>query len=118
MTHQDGRGSDKFSRYEDLGDDNVIDGLQVIAEREMNSFQKHIPGLKRHDAKTSTIRQHYYPEGGWGWLICACVFVVHVLTTGLQFSYGVLYTDMLVHVGDGRSMDASRFIGFCERLAI
>ncbi|KAK8733172.1 hypothetical protein OTU49_006503 [Cherax quadricarinatus] len=107
MTLQDGGGKEKCSKYEDLGDDNVIDGLQVIAEREMNSFQKHIPGLKRHDAKTSTIRQHYYPEGGWGWLICACVFVVHVLTTGLQFSYGVLYTDMLNHLGDDRTMDAS-----------
>ncbi|KAK7068299.1 hypothetical protein SK128_005232 [Halocaridina rubra] len=103
---KDGRGTDKYSKYEDLGDDNVIDGLQVIAEREMNSFQKHIPGLKRHDAKTSTIRQHYYPEGGWGWLICACVFVVHVLTTGLQFSYGVLYTDLLEHLGQEHTMTA------------
>ncbi|XP_069161299.1 monocarboxylate transporter 13 [Procambarus clarkii] len=107
MTLQDGGGQEKRSRYEDLGDDNVIDGLQVIAEREMNSFQKHMPGLKRHDVKTSTIRQHYYPEGGWGWLICACVFVVHVLTTGLQFSYGVLYTDLLKHLGEDRAMDAS-----------
>ncbi|XP_066974856.1 monocarboxylate transporter 8-like isoform X2 [Macrobrachium rosenbergii] len=106
-SNKDGHVTDKYSKYEDLGDDNVIDGLQVIAEREMNSFQKHIPGLKRHDAKTSTIRQHYYPEGGWGWLICACVFVVHVLTTGLQFSYGVLFTDLLDHVGQNHTMGAS-----------
>ncbi|XP_076059986.1 monocarboxylate transporter 3-like [Oratosquilla oratoria] len=82
----------------------------------MNSLHKHIPGLKRHDAKTSTIRQHYYPEGGWGWLVCACVFVVHALTTGLQFSFGVVYTDLVALAGDDRAMDAS-WVG-CTSLAV
>ncbi|XP_037079324.1 monocarboxylate transporter 14-like [Pollicipes pollicipes] len=56
----------------------------------MNSLQQRVPGLRRHDARTSTIRQHYYPEGGWGWVVCGCAFLVHLLLTGLQLSYGVL----------------------------
>lgn len=53
----------------------------------------------KSEAKTSTIRQHYYPEGGWGWLVCACAFVVHLLTTGLQLSYGTFYLEVLDKFG-------------------
>ncbi|XP_013786839.1 monocarboxylate transporter 10-like [Limulus polyphemus] len=51
------------------------------------------------DPKTSTIRQHYYPEGGWGWVICVCAFFVHFLTSGLQLSYGVLYLKIVKTFG-------------------
>lgn len=34
--------------------------------------------------------QYFYPDGGWGWIICGVSFLVHVLTTGLQLSYGLL----------------------------
>jgi hypothetical protein len=32
-----------------------------------------------------TFRQHYYPEGGWGWVITLTALMVQVLTTGMQF---------------------------------
>lgn len=67
------------------------DQLEVIPEREMNSFQKTIPALRRHDPKTSTIRQHYYPEGEecsakkWSIFLDLCVSVckcvcVHIVS--------------------------------------
>ncbi|XP_076335932.1 monocarboxylate transporter 10-like [Tachypleus tridentatus] len=56
--------------------------------------------------KTSTIMQHYYPEGGWGWVICACAFLVHGLTTGLQLSYGVLYMQVLRRFGEDKTSEA------------
>lgn len=31
-----------------------------------------------------TLRQHYYPEGGWGWIVLAVSAVVHLLAGGLQ----------------------------------
>lgn len=34
--------------------------------------------------------QYFYPDGGWGWIICGVSFLVHILTTGLQLSYGLL----------------------------
>lgn len=37
-----------------------------------------------------TLKQHYYPEGGWGWIVVAVSFAVHVLNQGLHMSSGVL----------------------------
>ena len=44
----------------------------------------------RSHGKSATFRQHYYPEGNWGWVIAACCFLANVFTTGLQLSFGVL----------------------------
>ena len=32
-----------------------------------------------------TLKQHYYPEGGWGWVIVLVTTTVHLLMTGLQY---------------------------------
>lgn len=37
-----------------------------------------------------TLRQHYYPEGGWGWLVLAAGTLAHVLAHGLHQASGVL----------------------------
>jgi hypothetical protein len=37
----------------------------------------------------STIRQHYYPEGGWGWVVVACSVLVQILCHGLHGAAGV-----------------------------
>jgi hypothetical protein len=42
-----------------------------------------------------TIKQHYYPEGGWGWLVLFCALLVQVLTHGLHVAVGVLTPEML-----------------------
>lgn len=62
--------------------------------------------LKHQELKSSTIRQHYYPEGGWGWVICACAFLIHCMTTGLQLSYGILYIEVLRQFGNDKVMEA------------
>ena len=36
------------------------------------------PALKGFNPKSATFRQHYYPEGGWGWVIIFCATVVQV----------------------------------------
>lgn len=38
---------------------------------------------------TSTIRQHYYPEGGWGWVVVVSAVLVQVLAHGLHGAAGV-----------------------------
>lgn len=30
--------------------------------------------------------RHYYPEGGWGWIIAVCGLLVHILNHGVQLS--------------------------------
>lgn len=42
-----------------------------------------------------TIKQHYYPEGGWGWLVLFCAVLVQVLTHGLHVAVGVLTPEVL-----------------------
>lgn len=52
-----------------------------------------VPGVSRaalEKPSVSTIRQHYYPEGGWGWVVCACALLVHIITNGLHGSFGLL----------------------------
>lgn len=40
--------------------------------------------------KVSTIRQHYYPEGGWGWVICSIAIFVHFLVHGIHWCFPLL----------------------------
>ncbi|KAL0275559.1 UNVERIFIED_CONTAM: hypothetical protein PYX00_003376 [Menopon gallinae] len=40
--------------------------------------------------KVSTLTRHYYPEGGWGFVILTCSVLVQVLCHGLQLSSGTI----------------------------
>lgn len=44
---------------------------------------------------TSTIRQHYYPEGGWGWVVVVCAVLVQVLAHGMHGAAGVWLQETL-----------------------
>ncbi len=48
--------------------------------------------------KSATFRQHYYPEGGWGWVVAACCFAANAFTFGLQLSFGVMQAELLRHL--------------------
>lgn len=37
-----------------------------------------------------TLKQHYYPEGGWGWFVVLIAVVVQMLNHGVQIAYGAL----------------------------
>ncbi|XP_025409199.1 monocarboxylate transporter 2 isoform X2 [Sipha flava] len=39
--------------------------------------------------KRATLQRHYYPEGGWGWVIAATAVVVHLVNHGFQLSAAV-----------------------------
>ncbi|KAI9557615.1 hypothetical protein GHT06_017443 [Daphnia sinensis] len=54
-------GDDGLSGLGGLNDDKISGG-PGLNERELWSLHRAVPGLRRHDPRTSTIRQHYYPE--------------------------------------------------------
>ncbi len=61
---------------------------------------------KREEAKQATIRQHYYPEGGWGHIIVLVTFLVQSITHGLQMALGIVLLVMLRRWGED-TMEAS-----------
>ena len=65
-----------------------------------------VSALKGHYGKAATFRQHYYPEGGWGWVITVCAAIVQIFTTGIQLSFGVLYLQLLKFFGEDNIMGA------------
>ncbi|XP_067011576.2 monocarboxylate transporter 4-like [Anabrus simplex] len=83
----------------------------------MYSLHRNVPALRRRDVDTTTIRQHYYPEGGWGWIVCGAGFLVHLLTSGLQLAFGLLYVYALHHLGEPQSPMDAAWIG-CLCLAV
>lgn len=44
-----------------------------------------------------TLSRHYYTEGGWGWLVCLCAFVVNSTLLGFQLGYGSMLPNMKQH---------------------
>ncbi|XP_023224834.1 monocarboxylate transporter 10-like [Centruroides sculpturatus] len=56
---------------------------------------KHQGSLAVDETKTSTIKQHYYPEGGWGWVVCVCAVLIHMLSTGLHSAFGFFLLEIL-----------------------
>lgn len=51
------------------------------------------------------MRTHFYPEGGWGWLVCAAGFLALLLTTGMQLAFGLLHLYAARHLGEIHLMD-------------
>ena len=66
--------------------------------------------LKGFNPKSATFRQHYYPEGGWGWVIIICATVVQILTSGIQLSFGILYIHCLKMFGQESVMSTGNFL--------
>ncbi|XP_065085064.1 monocarboxylate transporter 2-like [Ochlerotatus camptorhynchus] len=71
----------------------------ALLERELHSLHRNVPALRRAGVDTNAIRQHFYPDGGWGWIVCGVAFLAHVLTTGFQLSYGLLLLYAIRHLG-------------------
>lgn len=65
----------------------IAQGTKINSTGVCNMFNECLlPEIPLDARKTTTLRRHYYPEGGWGWVIIVCTVFVHVLNHGLQLS--------------------------------
>lgn len=38
---------------------------------------------------------YYYPDGGWGWIVCGAAFTIHFLAHGLHLAFGVTLMEVI-----------------------
>ncbi|XP_055920964.1 monocarboxylate transporter 10 [Eupeodes corollae] len=94
-----------YERGNRLTDDEDSTFPAGLLDREFHMLHRNIPALRRSGVDITTIRQHFYPDGGWGWIICGLSFLAHVLTSGLQLSYGLLLFYATQHFGNKSEID-------------
>ncbi|KAI4486016.1 hypothetical protein M0804_006505 [Polistes exclamans] len=66
-----------------------------------------VPGPGQHGSKQLvtdlrqllTLKQHYYPEGGWGWLVILVGMFVQILSHGTQGAVGVFIQHVATRFG-------------------
>ncbi|XP_036139355.1 monocarboxylate transporter 4 isoform X2 [Monomorium pharaonis] len=72
---------------------------------DLRSLHRCVPALRRTGIDVAGMRTHFYPEGGWGWLVCAAGFLALLLTTGMQLAFGLLHLYAARHLGEAHLMD-------------
>ena len=71
-------GSNNAKNVQNVPEEEVVSGEAIMSARTVR--KRRIAG----------IFQHYYPEGGWGYVILLCGFFVQILAVGLQHSVAIL----------------------------
>ena len=46
------------------------------------------------------------PDGGWGWVITFCAFMVGVILDGIAFSFGLFFIDLCEYFNESKSLTA------------
>nr|CAD7197618.1 unnamed protein product [Timema douglasi] len=59
-----------------------------------------------------TLKQHYYPEGGWGWVVVWCSLLVQVLSHGLHGASGVLLQEVNKRFGGHQEAPAGNVLNY------
>ncbi|XP_031366560.1 monocarboxylate transporter 10-like isoform X2 [Apis dorsata] len=70
---------------------------------DLRSLHRCVPTFRRPGI--DGMRTHFYPEGGWGWLVCAAGFLALLLTTGMQLAFGLLHVHAVRRFGEEHLMD-------------
>ncbi|KAL4712921.1 hypothetical protein ACJJTC_011991 [Scirpophaga incertulas] len=46
------------------------------------------------------------PDGGWGWVVVFASFMIHIVTDGLTYSFGIFYAEFLTYFKEGKGKTA------------
>ncbi|VVD00897.1 unnamed protein product [Leptidea sinapis] len=46
------------------------------------------------------------PDGGWGWMVVLASFLIHIVTDGMTYSFGVFYSEFLNYFNEGKGKTA------------
>ena len=63
-----------------------------------------------------TLKQHYYPEGGWGWCVVLASILVNILAHGLQLSLAIIFLHNLAHFSRRGSLTSEAGSGHTQWL--
>ena len=63
---------------------------------------------RKEELKQATIRQHYCPEGGWGYFVVTVAFLVQVIAHGFQMAVGILILWIVKRWGQDRFIDSGK----------
>ena len=82
-----------------------IENAPVASVTSVNTKKK-----RKEELKQATIRQHYYPEGGWGYIVVTVAFLVQVIAHGFQMAVGILILAIIKRWGPDRFIDSGKKI--------
>lgn len=101
LPHLDVSRQDSGIGYSGTGSCNGIDQLVVPYHACQHGAAEFIVpyggALAAELKQLLTLKQHYYPEGNWGWMVCWIATLVQLLTHGLQLSYGIQMHAVTLH---------------------
>ncbi|GIX80701.1 monocarboxylate transporter 12 [Caerostris extrusa] len=46
------------------------------------------------------------PDGGWGWVVVFCSFMIHVIVDGVTYTFGIFYLEFLRYFGESKGATA------------
>ncbi|XP_011502583.1 PREDICTED: monocarboxylate transporter 10-like [Ceratosolen solmsi marchali] len=99
----DNECSSDLRACKDIDETVISNGNWIFSD--LHSLHRCVPALRRTGVNISRIRMHFYPEGGWGWLVCTAGFLAVLLTNGMQLAFGQLYIYIIKHLGQSYLMN-------------
>lgn len=89
--------------FEEIAADEVNAVIIVNAKNGKQIVINPIDDKKLKEMKT--LKQHYYPEGGWGWIIILVTFLVHTISVGFPIGLGMFLLDLPPQLSMPRKME-------------
>ncbi|XP_063236931.1 uncharacterized protein LOC134539120 isoform X2 [Bacillus rossius redtenbacheri] len=71
----------------------------------------HAPERRRRPSEAAAAAAADYqavppPDGGWGWVVVFASFMIHIVTDGVTYSFGVFYEQFLVYFKESKAATA------------
>ncbi|XP_026846740.1 monocarboxylate transporter 12 [Drosophila persimilis] len=73
-------------------------------QREQKEQQHHQPHQK--PCEMDLERMPTPPDGGWGWVVVFASFMIHIVTDGMTYSFGIFYNEFLDYFKEGKGYTA------------